>query len=70
MTFSWPNSDQINAGLHHVYTAVAAGAAVLVYVGLSQGDATALGKGVQQIGDGLASVVAGITTLIPVASAL
>lgn len=70
MPFSMPNSEQIGVGLHHVYTAVGAGAAVLCYVGLSQGNATALGQGVHQIGDGITSIAAGITTLIPVATAL
>lgn len=70
MTFSMPNSEQINAVVHQVVTAVAAASAVLVYVGLSQGDATALGKGIEQIGGGIASIIAGITTLIPIASAL
>lgn len=64
------NSDQISAGLHHLYTAVGAAGAVLCYVGLSQGNETALGQGVHQIGDGITSIVAGITTLIPVATAL
>jgi len=63
-------SDQIHAGLTHVYGAVGTAGAVLVFVGLSQGDATALGHGVHQIGDGVASIAAGIATLIPVATAL
>jgi hypothetical protein len=65
-----PTSDQVNAALRHVYTAAGTAAAVLVFVGLSQGDATKLGTGIHQIGDGVASIIAGVTTLIPVASAL
>jgi hypothetical protein len=65
-----PTNDQINAGLHHVYTAAGTAGAVLLFVGLSQGNTTALGVGVHQIGDGVASIAAGITTLIPVATAL
>lgn len=70
MTFPMPTSAQVNSALRHVYTAVGTATAVLIYVGLSQGNATALGNGVHQIGDGIASIVAGVTTLIPVASAL
>jgi hypothetical protein len=65
-----PTSDQIAAGLHHVYNTTGTTAAVLLFVGLSQGNSTALGVGVHQIGDGVASIAAGITTLIPVATAL
>ena len=64
------NNDQVHAILRHVYTAVAAGSAVLVMVGMSQGDVTALGEAVHKIGDGLASVWAGVSMLIPIASGL
>lgn len=64
------NSASINAALRHVYTATATGIAVLAIVGMSQGDQTALGTAVHQIGDGLASIVAGVTTIIPIVSAL
>jgi hypothetical protein len=65
-----PTSDQVNAALRHVYTAAGTAAAVLVFVGLSQGDATTLGTAIHQIGDGVASIIAGVTALIPIASAL
>lgn len=65
-----PTSDQVNSALRHVYTAAGSGIAVLVLVGLSQGNATALGNGIHQIGDGIASIIAGISALIPVASAV
>jgi len=65
-----PTSDQVNSALRHVYSAVGAGTSVLVIVGLSQGDATALGAAVHQIGDGIAEIIAGVTALVPVASAL
>ena len=65
-----PTSDQVNSALRHVYTAVGTASAVLVYVGLSQGDATALGHGIHMIGDGVSSIIGGIGVLIPVASGL
>lgn len=65
-----PTSDQVNSALRHVYTAVGTGIAVLVMVGLSQGQATALGSAIHQIGDGIASIIAGISALVPIASAV
>jgi hypothetical protein len=65
-----PTNDQVNSALRHVYTAVGTASAVLIFVGLSQSDATALGVAVHKIGDGVASIVAGISMLIPVVSAL
>lgn len=65
-----PTSAQVNSALRHVYTAAGTGTAVLVLVGLSQGNATALGTAIHQIGDGVASIIAGVTALIPVASAI
>ena len=64
------STASVNAALRHVYTALGTGIAVLAVVGMSQGDQTALGTAVHQIGDGLASIVAGVTTLIPIISAL
>lgn len=65
-----PTSDQVNSALRHVYTAIGTGTAVLVMVGLSQGDATTIGNAIHKIGDGAASIIAGITMLIPIASAV
>jgi hypothetical protein len=65
-----PTTDQINSFLRHVYTATATAVSVLAMVGLSQGDATALGDAVHKIGDGIASIVAGVGILIPIASGL
>jgi hypothetical protein len=70
MNIQMPTSDQVNAALRHVYTAVASATAVLVFVGLSQGDATAIGNAVHDIGDGVAKIIAGVTVLIPMASAV
>lgn len=65
-----PTNDQVNSALRHVYTAVGTASAVLVMVGLSQTDATALGAAVHKIGDGFASIIAGIGMLIPIVSGL
>src|ERR1700677_4527421 len=64
-----PTSDQVNSALRHVYTATASGITVAVLIGLSQGQATALGAAIHQIGDGVASIVAGVSALIPIVSA-
>ena len=60
----------VNAALRHVYSIAATAIATATLIGLSQGNATALGTAIHQIGDGVASIVAGITTIIPIASAL
>lgn len=63
--------DQVNSGMRHVYTAVASVTATLVVVGLTtQGDATTISDAVHKIGDGVSSIVAGVTMLVPVASAV
>ena len=62
------NRDVLNAILRHVYTGTGVAMTVLLAVGLSQGDATAIGVAVHQIGDGLASVAAGVTTLVIIGS--
>lgn len=64
------NQDVLNAVLRHVYTATGVGTTVLIAVGISQGDATAIGEAVHKIGDGLASIIAGISMLAPIISAL
>ena len=55
------------SALRHVYTATAAITGTLTVLGMSQGDATAIGEAVRQIGDGAASIIAGISTLVPIA---
>lgn len=65
-----PTSDEVNALLRHVYSSTATAISVLVLVGLSQGDATALGNAIHQIGDGIAKIVAGVAALIPIASGI
>lgn len=62
-------SAATNAALRHVYTGTAVMVGTLTVVGMSQGDATAIGAAVHQIGDGVASIVAGVSTLIPIAAA-
>ena len=62
------NRNVFNAVLNHVYTAAGVAVTVLAAVGMSQGDATAIGVAVHQIGDGVVSVVAGVTTLLTIGS--
>lgn len=70
MTLRWPTNDETNAALRHVYTAVGTATAVLVLVGMSQGDATTIGNAIHQIGSGVALIVAGVGALIPVVSGI
>lgn len=64
------DANQLNAFLRHLYTAVGSATAVLLFVGLSQGDITALGAAIKQVGDGLSSVFAGVAALVPLASGI
>ena len=66
----WPTTDETNAALRHVYTGVAVATGTLVIVGLSQGNATAIGNAVHLIGSGVASIIAGISALIPIVSGI
>lgn len=68
--FGYVSNDMINAVLRHVYTATGTAISILAILGLSQGDATALGAAVHQIGDGIASIAAGVSALVPIASAV
>ena len=61
---------QVSAFMRHVYSGLGVATAVLGAVGLSQGDTTALGLAVHQIGDGIVSIATGIGTLVPIASGL
>jgi hypothetical protein len=60
----------VQSALRHVYTATGTGVAVLSIIGLSQGDASAIGVAVKQIGDGVVSIIAGAGTLIGIGSAV
>jgi hypothetical protein len=42
---------------------------MLVIIGLSQGNATALGVAIHEIGDGIAKIIVGVTALIPLLTA-
>jgi len=63
-----PTVGQTNAALRHVYSVLGTALTVLVLVGLKQGDATAIGNAVHQIGDGVGMIVAGVAALIPLVS--
>ena len=68
MTFT---RDQIAAVMRHVYTAVGAGVAVAVALGLmGQDDADKAVEMVRQIGDGAAVIVGALGVLLPIISAL
>lgn len=67
---SLPTSDQVNSFMRHVYTGVGVATGTLIIVGLSQGDASTIGVAVHKIGDGVSSIIAGVTLLIPIASGL
>lgn len=55
---------QISAFMRHVANSTGVIVAVLGFVGLSQGDATAIGHAVQQIGDGVVSIISGLSVLV------
>lgn len=55
---------QVQSILRHIYTAAGAVTTMLVFLGWSQGDATAIGAAVHAIGDGIASVIAGASSLV------
>lgn len=65
-----PTSDQVNAFMRHVYTALGTAGAIFLILGLSQSDLATINQAVQDIGDGLAKVAAGLTALVPILSAL
>ena len=65
-----PDQAQVQSILRHVYTALGTALSVAVVVGLSQGEATAIGAAVQQIGDGVSKIIAGISTLVPIAMSI
>lgn len=66
----FPTPDEVAAILRHVYSVLGIASAVLLAVGMSQGDVTALGEAVHRIGDGAAAVLMGIAALVPVISAI
>ncbi len=68
MTFT---RDQIAAVMRHVYTAVGAGVAVAVALGLmGQDDADKAVEMVRQIGDSAAVIAGALGVLVPIVSAL
>ena len=65
-----PTTDQVNSALRHVYTAAGVVAAGTIYIGLNPGVAQTIAPAVHKIGDGISSILAGISLLIPVVSAI
>ena len=70
MKFSWPTDDQLHSVLRHIYTMVATAVSVMTLIGLSQSNADVIVAAVHKIGEGASSMIAGVTMLIPVASAV
>ena len=70
MAIRLPTAAETNSALRHVYTAIGAIVAVLVYIGLNPDVVNRLTAAVHQIGDGTAQVIAGVTALIPIVSAI
>lgn len=70
MKLSWPSGDTINSGLRHIYTATGTTVAIFLLLGLSGSDGTTITNAVHKIGDGVASIAAGISMLIPVVSGI
>jgi hypothetical protein len=65
-----PTSLQVNAGLGHVYASLGAATAVTVFFGLNPDLANTIAPAVHQIGDGISKIIAGVTALIPVGTAI
>ena len=63
-------SDQVHAFLRHSYTVLGSALGTAVVFAPSKGDATTINEPVHKIGDGAASIAAGISMLIPVVSRL
>lgn len=64
-----PSSAQVHSALRHVYTATAAAGATAIALGVSPQTWEKVSQAVQQIGDGVASIAAGLSTLVPIAMA-
>jgi hypothetical protein len=61
---------QIKTIVASIGTAGGAGVVVLVYLGLSQDDASAIGAAIKQIGEGLGAIAMGVGTLVTVGSTI
>lgn len=59
---------QVSAFMRHVYSDTATAIVVLSAVGLYQGDATALGNAIHKIGDGVISIVTGVSVIVQIVS--
>lgn len=59
------NSDVVKSFVAHIISGVAAATGMLLFIGISQGDVTALGASLQKIGDGVVSIAVGISAIIP-----
>jgi hypothetical protein len=69
MKLSMPTSEQTNSVLGHVYSVAATATAVAIFFGVEPNAAHQLAPAIQKIGEGVSSIIAGVTMLIPVISA-
>ena len=64
------NAEAVKSFLAHIVSALSSATGVLLLVGMSQGDVTRLGAAIQQVGDGVVSIVSGILIVVPLAAGL
>jgi uncharacterized membrane protein len=64
------NAEAVKSFLAHIVSAIASASGVLLLFGVSQGDVTRLGSAIQQIGEGVVSIVGGLLIIIPVIGGL
>ena len=60
------NAEAVKSFLAHIVSAVSSAAGVLLLFGVSQGDVTRIGSAIQQVGEGVVSIIGGLLILIPV----
>jgi hypothetical protein len=65
------SAAQVNAFMRHVYTVLGSVLGTIVILGfVTQGDATGITNAIHQIGDGVASIAAGVAALVPIVSGI
>jgi len=64
------NVESVKSFVAHIIAGLAGATSMLLIVGLSQGDASRLGDAFKQIGDGVVSIVAGLSILVPILTGL
>jgi uncharacterized membrane protein len=64
------NAEAVKSFLAHIVSAVSSAAGVLLLFGVSQGDVTRIGSAIQQVGEGVVSIIGGLLIIIPVIGGL